>query len=117
MTAESGEFATALEFLDDVDVQVRDPRLHEALAQKKKEVLAEQGIRTIEQAVEQYRKAFHRAPPDVATLVAANLLGAVSEEPFGGRYEIHEDGSVSATGFAQRLKTYRKHPCQLPRHG
>ena len=114
MTVEGGDVDLALEFLRRVDEQTRDPRTHEVLAFKMKEVMAERDIRILERAVQEYHARHRRLPVSLAELIKTGMLPALPEEPLGGEYVLNGDGSITATGLKQRLKVIRLTPCQRP---
>jgi len=112
MTVEGGDADLALEFLQRVDEQSRDPRMHEALSLKMKEVVAERDIRVLERAVQEYRTRYKRVPSAFDEVIAKGIIERVPNEPLGGAYVLHDDGSVTATGLKQRLKVIRFNSCQ-----
>jgi hypothetical protein len=97
-----------------MDEQVRDPRAHEALTQKMKQVTAERDIRTLEQAVQEYTARYTKPPRRLQDVVAKGLLTEIPAEPLGGSYILNPDGTITATGLQERLKIYRVDPCQKP---
>jgi len=108
MTVAGGDPAAALEFLQHLYEQVRDPRLREALELKIKEVLVERDIRALQDGAQRYRARYGKAPRTLKELVARGIVASLPEEPFGGRYELDpSSGSVKPIGRSTRLDIYR----------
>jgi hypothetical protein len=113
MTVAGGDPDAALEFLQRLDEQVQDQRLHEALAQKMREVLAERDIRLLEEAVRHYRTRYGRMPRKIGDLLDGGIIEKIPVEPLGGTYELNAaDGSITATGLRERLTVHRLTPCR-----
>jgi hypothetical protein len=118
MTVAGGDPDAALEFLQRLDEQVQDQRLHGALVQKMREVLAERDIRSLEDAVRRYRVRYGRMPRKLGDLLNGGIIEAIPVEPLGGTYELNAaDGSVTATGLRERLKVHRFTPCREAKAG
>ena len=108
MTVAGGDPAAALEFLQHLYEQVRDPRLREALELKIKEVLVERDIRALQDGAQRYRARYGKAPRTLKELVARGIVASLPEEPFGGRYVLDpSSGSVKPVGRSKRLDIYR----------
>ncbi len=108
MTVAGGDPAAALEFLQRLYDQVRDPRLREGLELKIKEVIVEQDLRALQDGVQRYRARYGKAPRTLKDLTARGIVSSLPEEPFGGRYELDpSSGSVKPVGRSKRLDIYR----------
>jgi len=113
LTVEGGDPDVALEFLDRVDQQMGgDGRMHEALEERRKQIIVERDLRMIEDAARRYRAAHGAFPRSIQEMVAGGLLVSVPRDPFGERYDIDPaTGTVSTPSMRARVKLYRKSPC------
>lgn len=110
MTVEAGDPAAALEFLQRLHGQTSDDRLREALEIRMKEIIVEQHLRLLEQAIHRYRAESGRYPVNVEDLLMRGILMEIPPEPFGGFYRINPaDGTVVSSSRSHRLRVHRKH--------
>ena len=111
LSVEAGNPEAALEFLARFRQQVADERIREALEQRMKEVLAERGIRVLENAVSYFKAQHRRWPESLDELVITGMIDGIPVEPLGGQYILKPDGVVISTGLKERLRLYRKVAC------
>ena len=109
MAAEAGNPETALAFLEARLLETQDPEMREVLAYRMKEVIIEQDLRLLENALEAYRTQHRALPATLRDLVVAGALPILPQEPFGGDYRLDpKTGSVSSSTHPERLRTYFK---------
>jgi tetratricopeptide (TPR) repeat protein len=109
MAAEAGNPDTALVFLEARLRDTQDPEMREVLANRMKEVIIEQDIRTLESAVGAYRTQHRIFPATITDLVLAGALPILPQEPFGGDYRLDpKTGLVSSSTHPERLRTFFK---------
>lgn len=110
MTVEAGDPVAALEFLQRLHNQTSDDHLREALAIRMQEIVVEQHITLLEQAVLRYRAESGRYPTTVKDLLSLRILTHIPPEPFGGQYSINPaDGSVISSSRNDRLRVHQNH--------
>ena len=115
MAAEAGNPETALAFLEARLLETQDPEMREVLAYRMKEVIIEQDLRLLENALDAYRTQHRALPATLRDLVVAGALPSLPQEPFGGDYRLDpKTGSVSSSTHPERLRTYfkREQPIQ-----
>ncbi len=115
MAAEAGNPETALAFLEARLLETQDPEMREVLAYRMKEVIIEQDLRLLENALDAYRTQHRALPATLRDLVVAGALPILPQEPFGGDYRLDpKTGSVSSSTHPERLRTYfkREQPIQ-----
>lgn len=108
MTVEAGNPLLALEFLDRLLARVENHRLREGLERRRNEVMTVVHLARLEEAVQQYRERFGTMPSDLQALVEADIVARIPNDPLGGAFVLHEDGSVTNTRLPEGLKMYRK---------
>lgn len=108
MSVEAGDHAAALEFLQRLYAQTRDERVREGLQRRMVEVQADQGIRRLEAAVQQFKARYGTWPKSLNELVTRGVLADLPVDPTGGTYELNtETGMVSSTGMKERMRVHR----------
>jgi hypothetical protein len=108
MHAEAGNPEVALEFLEALWKENPDLVVREKLEIRAKEVMIERDLRSLERAIEQYRKEHGAFPNTLAELVSTGYLPRIPEEPFGGSYELNaKTGQVTCSTHPTRLKVFR----------
>lgn len=85
---------TAVVFLKGILAQTSDPRVRSKL---EKRLLALEGAAMIEELVEIFINKQGRPPETVAELVALGYAKQLPEDPYGGEWQINENGSVEST--------------------
>jgi hypothetical protein len=109
LSAEAGNPATALVFLEARLRETQDPQLREEFINRMKEVKIERDIQLLERAVESFRTTHRALPPTLTALVAERVLSRLPQEPFGGEYHLNpKTGSVSSSTHPNRLRTFHK---------
>jgi hypothetical protein len=99
----------ALPFLREMEQNASSPELKKKLQQRIKEVMVEQDIRFLEQAVDRYVARYGSHPETVQDLQQAGIIRQVPQEPFGGWYSIDQkDHTVRSSTTAERLKVHIK---------
>ena len=108
MFAEANNPDTALQFLEALWRQTKDPEMREVLEVRAKEVMIERDIRLLESAVERYRSIKGRIPSKLNELALSGIIEQIPEEPFGGSYELDSStGTISSSTHPKRLKVFR----------
>ena len=109
MHAEAGNPEVALEFLEALWRENPDLVVREKLETRAKEVIIERDLRTLERAIEQYRRQHGMVPNTLADLVSTEYLSHIPEEPFGGSYDLNtKTGQVTSSTHPTRLKVFRR---------
>ncbi len=109
MTVEAGDPVAALEFLERLYRQMQDEQLRKGLERRMREVAVERDIRSLEEAVHQYKVRHKKNPGKLEDLVKAGIIPQVPIEPLGGTYQLNaKDGTVISTGSAERLRVHRR---------
>jgi hypothetical protein len=111
MTVEAGDPAVALEFLQRLHEQTRDDQLRESLELRMKEIILEERLQLLEQAVRRYRAAFGTHPTVVEDLLNRGILTQIPPEPFGGVYRINPGNGrvVSSSRNGGPLRVHSNH--------
>lgn len=91
---EAGETDLGILYLDTLIKSAREPALKQLYTIRKE---ALEGVRTISQAVDAYRKSYNRAPADVQTLLKAGFLTQIPLDPYGGTFYIDANGRPKTT--------------------
>ena len=103
----------ALVFIDRMLGEAGNPKLRQALEQRRKEIVIEYDIIRIEQALVRYSERYHRPPLSLEELVEREVLSSLPVEPFGGTYQFDRDlGRVVSSTHRQRLRLHR--PMHVP---
>ena len=98
----------ALVLIDRMLDDAGNPKLRQALEERRKEIVIERDIIHLEQAMMRYRERYHRPLLSLADLVERNVLSALPVEPFGGTYDFDRDlGRVVSSTHRQRLRLHR----------
>ena len=88
-----------LAFLKDLEQNVDSARVRSVLHRNMQDAAAALAIRRLDDAVAAYRDATGRAPATLQELTAAGIVDAIPRDPFGGHFELDEEGEVrSSTG-------------------
>ena len=112
MTAVSGQYAAAMEFLERFSRGVSDERLRESLALRMKEVAQERDISVLERSVHLYFSKFQRFPSKPDDLLLSGIIQQLPSDPFGGHYQIDfVTGKVSVSSRQDRLQIPEKVSC------
>jgi tetratricopeptide (TPR) repeat protein len=104
LKVKSGDPDEAIRFLAELRDSANDEATAKALEEQYRLALLQRGFRFLDEAVAQFRSKFGRAPVIVEELLASGELAALPEEPFGGRYVIHPDGTVHSTANDHRFR-------------
>lgn len=97
----------AIDFLAQMYAQTTDENVKRVLEQRFKEVTVERDLQHLEEAINQYRTLYKRAPQRLEDLVGPGLLREIPHEPFGGRYLYDpQTQSVRSSEMKERLKVY-----------
>lgn len=108
MHAEAGNPDVALQFLEALWKENPDLIVREKLETRAKEVVIERDLRTLERAIEQYRKQHLVFPKTLTDLASSGYLDRVPTEPFGGSYLLDaQTGHVTSSTHPKRLKVFR----------
>lgn len=91
---EAGETELGIAFLDTMTKGARDPKVKKVYESRR---IALDAIRTIENAVEGFKKARGELPGSLETLVTGGYLSAIPVDPYGGKFYIDPDGKVRTT--------------------
>jgi hypothetical protein len=94
-TARSGDFATAREMWKDLYYSTDNKKLKELIVRQLKWLKLEEGLATIQRAVDQFIEKEKRSPASIQELLNRGYLRELPEEPYGGRYYL--DGNKVRT--------------------
>jgi tetratricopeptide (TPR) repeat protein len=108
MFSEGRKPETALQFLNEMVRQEKDPARLEVLKRRIQGVVAERDMQLLESAVEAYHKNTGKLPEVLSDLVREGMITRLPEEPHGGRYLLTPDGQIRSTMVQKRLKVFRK---------
>ena len=105
---EGGNPLLALQYLEIMIQQAKDPQLRLIYEDKYKEVLIARDLLTMDQALTRYRQTRGRNPQTLVDLVKEGYVVAVPEEPFGGEYRMDsETGEIISSTHRERLRLHR----------
>jgi hypothetical protein len=105
---EGGNPLLALQYLEIMIQQAKDPQLRVIYQDKYKEVLIARDLLTMDQALTRYRQTRGRTPQTLVDLVKEGYLVEVPEEPFGGEYRMDpETGEIISSTHRERLRLHR----------
>ena len=105
---EGGNPLLALQYLEIMIQQAKDPQLRVIYEDKYKEVLIARDLLTMDQALTRYRQTRGRNPQTLVDLVKEGYVAAVPEEPFGGEYRMDsETGEIISSTHRERLRLHR----------
>lgn len=109
MLSEGNRPETALEFLRGMRDRETDPRRKASLEERIRRVLVERDLQSLEAAIADYTSKVGAPPAKLADLVRRGMLDRIPEDPYGGRYQLTQDGGVrSDRAPRERLKVLRK---------
>jgi tetratricopeptide (TPR) repeat protein len=109
MYAEAGNPDVALLFLEALWKENPELAIREKLEDRAKEVLIERDLRSLDQAVAQFRSQHHEFPKQLDDLVTKGYVTRIPQEPFGGSYRLDgETGQVTSSTHPDRLKVFRR---------
>lgn len=91
---ESGQTKVGLAFIEVMSKNVLDPRIKKLYGMRME---ALQQVDLIEQALQNYRKAFAKLPANLESLVEAGYLAKIPIDPYGGRFYLTPEGFVRST--------------------
>jgi tetratricopeptide (TPR) repeat protein len=97
MKVKSGAPEDAVRLLEELLGVAKDDATRAALEEQYKLALAQVNFSRLDQAVAAFKARHGRAPTRLEELVASGVVAGIPEEPFGGRYVLHADGSVHST--------------------
>ena len=105
---EGGNPLLALQYLEIMIQQAKDPQLRGIYQDKYKEVLIARDLLTMDQALTRYRQSRGRNPQTLSDLVKEGYLVGIPEEPFGGEYRMDpETGEIISSTHRERLRLHR----------
>ena len=105
---EGGNPLLALQYLETMIRQTKDPQFRAIYEDKYKEVLIARDLGTMDLALARYRQTRGRNPQTLADLVKEGYVASVPEEPFGGEYRMNpETGEIMSSTHRERLHLYR----------
>jgi hypothetical protein len=104
LKVKSGDHDGAIRFLTELRTAAKDDKTAKALEEQYRLALLQRDFRLLDEAVVRYRARFGRAPVVLEELIGSGELRSLPEEPFGGRYVIHSDGSVHSTANDHRFR-------------
>jgi hypothetical protein len=89
---------TSIAFLQEMEQNADSSQMREVVQRHILEARLAQDLEQLEKAVAIYRAHFGRVPASVDALLAAGIISAMPQDPFGGRYRIDpESGAVSSS--------------------
>lgn len=104
--AQAGSFDAADAFATQFAAGATDPDTRAAFERRKQEIALERALQSLDEAVARYREREGRLPAHLDDLVSAGLLGAIPEDPLGGRVYLGVDGRTYSTSQEHRLEVY-----------
>ena len=84
----------AIIFLQEILNKTDDETVKKAY---EKRLNALKGILFLERAVAAYRERFKKQPTNVDELIAKGILSEIPQDPYGGKFYLHKDGSIKTT--------------------
>ena len=97
----------ALVFLETMQREAQDAAIVTALERRRKEVLIERDLATMEKAIADHLAGYGALPPSLEQLVERGLLHSLPVEPFEGSYQYDpRSGLVLSTTHPQRLHMF-----------
>jgi tetratricopeptide (TPR) repeat protein len=95
---EAGETELGIAFLETMTTGAKDPKVKKVYEDR---IVALDGVRTLENAVQAFKKSKGFSPDSVDALVSAGFIDSIPVDPYGGRFYIDLDGRVrSSSKFA-----------------
>jgi len=94
-TARSGDFTTAREMWKDLYYSTDNKKLKELIVRQLKWLKLEEGLATIQEAVDRFMEKEKRVPLSIQELLYRGYLKQIPEEPYGGRFYL--DGNKVRT--------------------
>jgi tetratricopeptide (TPR) repeat protein len=96
----------ALPFLEEMLAQANTPELEANLNKRIKEIQVKQHLNLLSSASRQFLERTGRAPQHLQELTAYGLLKSLPDEPFGGQYEITENGAIQSTSQIDSMELH-----------
>ncbi len=103
LSSKSGSPQDALAVLEELRREVKDEVSAQKLEEQMKLATLERDAQALEKAAARYAAERGGAPRTLQDLVRAGYVAALPKDPFGGVYEIGEDGRVHSTANAFRF--------------
>ena len=103
LSAEAGTPELGITLMDTLLAGTQDPKLHAMYQQRRTLLVLEQQLRDLQRAVNTFSEKNGHAPESLQTLVQANLVDTVPEDPLGGQYRL-TGGKVETQHQALRLR-------------
>ncbi len=96
----------AIPFLQEMITQTNSPEIRARLQKRIKEVQIKQDINVLSAASEQFKKLTGRYPEHIKELLDSGIMKTLPTEPFGGQYQIMEDGAIKSTSNTASMELY-----------
>jgi len=106
LMAEQSDFDSALAFATELYRTARTPADRELFERRIKEIVLEQRLQTVDDAVARYKARIGAAPQSLNDLVGAGDLPQIPEDPLGGRIVLGHDGRAHSTVMEKRFETF-----------
>ena len=106
MYATSNSFDAALALTETLIAQATDDQTREFYERRRKEILLERILRTVDGATKSFRARTGRAPFSVDELYLSGDLQVRVIDPLGGNITLDENGRAHSTAVADRLQVY-----------
>lgn len=105
LAAEAGRPEIGLRLVDTMLETLEDEKLREVYLERRKKLLLEQELRSLDEAADRFEKQRGRRPRALDELIGAGLLRSLpAHDPLGGTYYLDEHGRVQTTRDAERLR-------------
>jgi len=106
MYATSDSFEAALSLTDALLAQAEDQETREFYQRRRKEILLERTLKTVDQASRQFRDRTGHPPTSLEQLLVTGDMASMPVDPFGGAIVLDEEGRSHSTAVAKRLQVF-----------
>ncbi len=105
LAAHAGEPAVGIEMIDSLLQITTDDNLRKTYMQRRKLLVLEQGLSSLQAAIDRYKDLHGRSPQRLQELITPGVLRQVpAMDPLGGEYFIDPSGLAATTSEKQRLR-------------
>jgi tetratricopeptide (TPR) repeat protein len=91
---EAGRSDIGIAFLETMSREAKDMKLKKIYETRRDAMLA---VKTITEAIQEYKKKFGSLPNDLKQLVSTGFIREIPSDPYGGIFYIDQDGMVRST--------------------
>ena len=98
----------AIDFLEAMLQQTHEDWVKDQLERRKKRVIVERDLQSLERAVQRYIERNGRNPLSLLDLVMNGVLTQMPVEPYGGEYRLNsKTGEVTSSTHTERMRVYQ----------